>query len=158
MTKHHFRPIAKTAPGMDGVINNNIQLLNIMKRIDEGTHHYEEITLPSLGRFYNGDDGPVDGILHIRQMTGEEEEILAQPRFVKKGKVIDMIFEKCVQEPIRADRLLGVDRTFILIFLRGISYTPFYDVEIKCPECDTRFQTTIDLHSLEVTQRAHDRA
>lgn len=140
------RPVQTSQDGLQ----HNVLFQEIMNRLDGTTHHYDEVTLPSLGRFYDGSDGPVSGVVHVRQMTGEEEEILAQPRYIKKGKAIDMIFEKCVREPIRAENLLGVDRTFLLIYLRGISYTPYYEVEIKCPECSNRFNTTIDLNILDV--------
>ena len=85
-------------------------------------------------------------------MTGEEEQILATPRYVKRGKAIDMIFSRCIREKINTEELLSVDRTHLLIYLRGISYTPEYDVEIKCPECLTKFQTVIDLNALEVEE------
>lgn len=111
---------------------------------------FEEITLPSLGKFYNGNDGPTNGKLHIRKMTGEEETILATPRFVRKGEAINMIFERCIQERIDPDELLTEDRTYILIYLRGISYSPNYDVELRCPETDQTFATTIDLNDLYV--------
>jgi hypothetical protein len=107
---------------------------------------WEQIELPSRGKFY--DDIP--GVLHVRPMTGQEEQILAQQRLVKKGRSIDMIFEKCIRENVRPEELLAVDRTYILVFLRGISYTPEYDVEIKCPECQKAFNTTINLGSLPV--------
>jgi len=111
---------------------------------------FEEITLPSKGRFYDGEDGPQDGIIHIRPMTGEEEQILATPRFVKKGQAINMIFDRCMQENFNSERFITPDRTYMLIFLRGISYTPSYDVEVKCPHCDRKFATVIDLNDLYV--------
>lgn len=111
---------------------------------------YEEVQLPSKGRFYNGEDGPSNGIVSIRPMTGEEEQILATPRFVRKGQAINMIFEKCLRENFRADNLLTTDRTYLLIYLRGISYGTNYDVEIKCPECEKKFSTSVDLSSLYV--------
>lgn len=111
---------------------------------------YEEVQLPSKGRFYNGEDGPTNGIVAIRPMTGEEEQILATPRFVRKGQAINMIFEKCLRDNIRAENLLTTDRTYLLIYLRGISYGTNYDVEIKCPECEKKFSTSVDLSSLFV--------
>ena len=95
-------------------------------------------------------------VVSIRPMTGEEEQILATPRFVKKGQAINMIFQKCLKEGVRAENLLTVDRTYLLIYLRGISYGPNYDVEIKCPECETKFSTTIDLNSLYVEHTPDD--
>lgn len=111
---------------------------------------YEEIVLPSKGKFYDGEDGPQDGVIHVRPMTGEEEQILATPRFVKKGQAINMIFDRCMQENFNSERFITPDRTYMLIFLRGISYTPSYDVEVKCPHCDRKFATVIDLNDLYV--------
>lgn len=111
---------------------------------------YEPIQLPSKGKFYDGENGPADGVLHVRPMTGEEEEILATPRFVKKGQAINMIFNRCMRENYDSANFLTQDRTYMLIYLRGISYTPDYDVEIRDPESDQTFATTINLSELYV--------
>ena len=111
---------------------------------------YEPIKLPSKGRFYDGENGPADGTIHLRPMTGEEEEILATPRFVKKGQAINMIFNRCMKENYESANFLTQDRTYMLIYLRGISYTPEYDVEIRDPESDQTFATTINLSELYV--------
>ena len=141
-----------TSPkGMEGLYAQDTTLQDIITKLRNTTHNYDRIQLPSMGKFYDGTDGPVDGLIEIRPMTGEEEQILATPRFVKKGTVIDKIFEKCVRQHIRPEKLLGVDRTYMLIFLRGISYSQYYDVEIKCPECSHKFTNTIDLNTLELT-------
>lgn len=112
--------------------------------------NYEEVVLPSRGVFYSEDSVLSGGVLHIRPMTGAEEEILATPRFVKKNEAIDMIFKKCSQEDYNPLDLLTIDRTFLLIWLRGISYSPEYEVEVKCPECDTKGGQIINLDKLEV--------
>jgi hypothetical protein len=122
----------------------------------KGSLVYEAVTLPSKGKFYNGEDGPTDGVIHIRPMTGEEEEILATPRFVKKGKAIDMIFNKCMRETYDSSNFLTQDRTYLLIYLRGISYSPEYDVEIKDPDTDQTFATSINLNDLYVDQCPND--
>ncbi len=123
----------------------------LVQGVKQDGYQYEEITLPSGGKFYDGTDGPRDGVLTIRPMTGEEEMILATPRFVKKGQAINMIFSKCMQNKYRPEDFLAVDRTFLLIYLRGISYSPEYDVELKCPDCDKKFGHTIHLNHLDVT-------
>jgi hypothetical protein len=132
--------------------DNPSHLKQLLETIKSTNAVYEEIQLPSKGKFYDGENGPADGKLSIRPMTGEEEQILATPRFVKKGQAINMIFQKCLKEGnlFRPENLLTIDRTFLLIYLRGISYSPNYDVEIKCPECETKFSTTINLNSLYV--------
>lgn len=125
-------------------VSGSTELKEILEAI-KSKAVFETIMLPSGGKFYNGDDGPTDGNLSIRPMTGEEEQILATQRFIKKGTALDMIFSRCIKEPYKVENLLTVDRTFLLIYLRGISYSNLYEVEIKCPECDSKFSTEIDL-------------
>jgi hypothetical protein len=134
----------------------NSNLNSLLEKLKGSNYVYEEVVLPSLGKFYDGVDGPTNGILHIRPMTGEDEQILATPRFVKKGQAINMIFSRCIQEQIRVADLLSVDRTFLLIYLRGISYGTEYEVEIKDPDSDRKFTTIIDLDSLPIERCPDD--
>jgi hypothetical protein len=144
-------PGAPKAPSRPQIpANSSVDLQNILQSLQSQSSIFEEITLPSLGRFYDGTDGPTDGKLHVRPMTGEEESILATPRFVKKGQAINMIFSRCIQETYRPENLLSVDRTYLLIYLRGISYGNEYEVEVKDPDSDRKFSTVIDLNSLPV--------
>ena len=153
MPRQNFSQQGESQPNFKNV-SNNISTSSHLKELLEGlkgsTTLYEEVELPSKGKFYAEGDGPSNGVVSIRAMTGEEEQILATPRFVKKGQAINMIFQKCLKENFRAENLLTIDRTYLLIYLRGISYSPNYDVEIKCPECDTKFSTSIDLNDLYV--------
>lgn len=132
--------------------SSNEHLKELLNSLKTSTAIYEEIELPSKGKFYDGENGPSNGIVSIRAMTGEEEQILATPRFVRKGQAINMIFQKCLKEGnlYRPENLLTVDRTYILIYLRGISYSPKYEVEVKCPECERKFGTTIHLDEMFV--------
>lgn len=146
-------PVARqpSAPSLQQFAPNmSSDLQELLATLKSQSATYEPVTLPSLGRFYDGTDGPVDGKLHIRAMTGEEEQILATPRFVKRGQAINMIFSKCIEENFKPENLLSVDRTFLLIYLRGISYGTEYEVEIKDPETDRKFSTVIDLDTLNI--------
>ena len=131
-------------------VTGSNKLEELLAVVQSKTSVYEPVELPSKGRFYDGVDGPQDGVVHLRPMTGEEEEILATPRFVRKGQAINMIFRRCMQENYNPQNFITPDRTYLLIYLRGISYTPEYDVEIKCTECDAKFATVVDLNSLYV--------
>lgn len=126
------------------------QFEDLIEQLKETSYLFEEIKLPSAGMFYDGKDGPSEGTLHIRPMTGEEEQVLATPRWVRKGQAINMIFQRCLREKFRTDNFLSVDRTYLLIWLRGISYGPEYEVEVKCPECERKFATSINLSDLQV--------
>lgn len=126
---------------------NNAKLNELIEGIKPSAR-YEEVTLPSRGKFYDENIAPPNGVIHIRTMTGEEEHILATPRFLKKGQAINMIFNNCVMENIQPEKWLTIDRTYLLIYLRGISYGPEYEVEVKCPSCGARFSTAIDLDAM----------
>jgi len=143
-------PAAPVAKKRDAASTSSGHLKELLEGLKGSTTIYEEIELPSRGRFYDGTDGPANGVVSIRPMTGEEEQILATPRFVRKGQAINMIFQRCLKEQFRPEQLLTIDRTYMLIYLRGISYSPNYDVEVKCPECEKKFGTTIDLNTLYV--------
>ena len=138
------------------MMNANPELNAILNTLKQSNISYEEVMLPSKGKFYDGTDGPTNGIIHIRPMTGEEEQILATPRFVKRGNAINMIFDKCIRENINPENMLSEDRTFLLIYLRGISYGTDYEIQIKCPDTDRQFSTTVDLDTLEIIRCSDD--
>jgi hypothetical protein len=130
----------------NSIYSEDNRLPDILERIKEKSSIYDEILLPSRGVFYDGENGPSDGVIKVKPMTGKEEEILATPRFVKKGVAMNMIFNKCING-YASENLLTVDRIFLLIYLRGISYTPIYEVEITCPFTDRKFNHVIDLNN-----------
>lgn len=139
------RPKKKATADAKIRVQGSDQLEALLQKLAD-KHHWEVFTFPSKSRFYEN----IPETIHIRPMTGEEEQILATPRWVKRGKAIDMIFQRCIRENVPTEELLSIDRTHLLIYLRGISYTPEYDVEIKCPACAMKFSTVIDLNDLEV--------
>lgn len=143
-------PFPKASPQV--VQSQSGRLKELLEGLRGSTAQYEEIQLPSKGKFYDGTNGPSNGIISLRPMTGEEEQILATPRFVRKGQAINMIFQKCMKENFKAENLLTVDRTYMLLYLRGISYSTSYDIDVKCPECGAKFGTNVDLSSLYVNQ------
>lgn len=132
------------------VKSTNPKLEELRNRLKNQTAIYEEVKLPSLGKFYSDGEAPSNGILNVRRMTGEEEEILATTRFLKKGIAINMLFQNCVKEKIKPEKWVTADRTYLLMYLRGISSGSYYDVEVKCPVCTNQFDATIDLDALLV--------
>lgn len=145
------KPRPKPTPDAKVRVQGSDALEDALGRLG-GLHKWETFEFPSKGKFYSN----IPGTIHIRAMTGEEEQILATPRWVKKGKAIDMIFQKCIREKFNTEDLLSVDRTHLLIFLRGISYTPEYDVEVKCPNCSIKYAHIIDLNELDVRLCSED--
>lgn len=143
-------PAPRPKPTPDARVSHTQQtgdaLTKALQELTDRFTTWEEFEFPSKGKFYTD----IPSTITVRAMTGEEEQILATPRWVKRGKAIDMIFRRCIKEPINTEELLSSDRTHLLIFLRGISYTPEYDVEIKCPNCSIKFAHVIDLNDMDV--------
>ncbi|RTK97057.1 MAG: hypothetical protein EKK64_02345 [Neisseriaceae bacterium] len=140
----NVRKVKNSENGM----TTNEHLNEMLNNLKIKNTNYEEIVLPSKGRFYDGENGPSSGIISIRPMTGEEEQILATTRFVKRGEALNMIFKNCIKERYAPENYLTIDRTYILIYLRAISYSANYEVEVKCPHCDKKFGHTIKLDQL----------
>jgi hypothetical protein len=138
------------------IVTGSAKLQELREKVKQASYTYEEIQLPSMGKFYDGVDGPKNGLIHVRPMTGHEEEILATPRLVKRGNAINTIFNRCIQEEYDSDKFLTEDRTYLLIYLRGISYGTNYEVEVKCPECTRTSPYTINLHELYVDNCPED--
>ena len=69
----------------------------------------EVITLPSKGLGY-AENHPRKGEIEIKYMT-KEEEILASQNLIKKGVVLDMLFESIIEDKsINIDDILLGDK------------------------------------------------
>lgn len=129
---------------------SNSKLDELLEGVKGIVNSYEPVTLPSMGKFYSPGVAPADGVINVRCMTGEEDIILATTRHIKKGNAINMIFKNCVKENIVPEKLLSIDRVWLLIYLRGISLGTDYQVEIKCPECSKKFSYDANIDTLAV--------
>jgi hypothetical protein len=96
--------------------------------------------------------------VHLREMTGIEEEVLAG-----KGEVtarLNRVISNCIVslgDDLKADlttvkKLTVVDRVFLLIALRRVSLGDDYGLKVKCPACSHTSSFKVDLGELEVRQ------
>lgn len=119
-------------------------------------HIYESVLLPSKGKLYPA-DWTKQGKLSIRPMTIKEEKILNTTRLVKSGKALDMIFQACIENAnIKVEELLSGDRSFLLFYLRAISYGAAYEYKINCPACSTQFENTYNLNEIIIKHLPDD--
>jgi len=110
---------------------------------------FEEIELPSRGKYYKGIPELESGVLHIRPMTSVEEKIIDRLNQNNFYKTIDEIISNCVQEDINVDDLTPGDRIFILLRIRVLSYGSMYEVRYTCPECGSEYPLMVDLSRFE---------
>jgi len=110
----------------------------------------ELVEIPSHGYLYKNatdDQDVLDGKIRIRPMTVREEKILATARLVKSGQALDLLFKNCIKSKIDTQELLSSDRSFLMIYLRNVSYGNIYKFNLTCPNtaCQRKFETEVDL-------------
>lgn len=135
-------------------ISNADLVDSLLKKSNDDILPWETATLPSLGLFYN--DRIPGGIVEVKQMGLVADKILATQRLNQTGQSLDFIFQKYVRFPDRSfdplDLLPG-DRTFLLYYLRGITYGNMYEFQLNCTNsaCNAFNQYDYDLNNLSRT-------
>ena len=111
------------------------------------TANTEFVDLPSGGRFYPKNH-PLHNqeVVEIRFMTARDEDVLTSPTLLKKGIAIDKLIQNVVvDQSIDVDDLLIGDKTAIMIAARITGYGPDYQVNVTCPNCDSKSDHQFDL-------------
>lgn len=91
----------------------------------------EIISLPSQGKCYPSSNPLSKGTVEIKYMTAREEEILASQNLVRKGVVIDKLFESIiVDKDVNVDDIVLGDKNAILLATRVLGYGPEYKIEV----------------------------
>lgn len=115
------------------------------------TYNEKEVILPS------GYTDP-EGVLHkevvIRELSGEEEEILLNADSSKNGQLLNKILDKVAKLKNRpelkfVESLLLTDQLFLLVQARALSFGKDYKFGLDCPQCKTKANLSVDLESLE---------
>ena len=112
----------------------------------------EVITLPSQGKCYPENHPLSSGEVEIKYMTAKEEEILASQNLIKKGVVLDMLFESIIADKsISADDILIGDKNAIVLATRILGYGPDYKIEFT-GEDGEKEQISIDLSKVQTKE------
>ena len=109
----------------------------------------EVITLPSQGKCYSENHPLAKGEIEIMYMTSKEEEILASQNLIKKGVVLDMLFESIIADKsISPDDIIIGDKNAIVLATRILGYGPEYKIEFT-GEDGEKEQISIDLSKVQ---------
>ena len=106
-----------------------------------------EIDLPSKNKFYSLID-PNKGV-SLRPMTFQDERSLIS----SKGgnmEALNKILDRCVSN-VKIKDLLQMDKLFLVMKLRELSYGDEYQAEITCPACKTDSSVKFILSQMPVT-------
>lgn len=112
----------------------------------------EVISLPSQGKCYPESNPLSKGTIEIKYMTAKEEEILASQNLIRKGVVLDKLFESIiVDKSINIDDIFIGDKNGIMLAARILGYGPDYTIEIE-NEFGERVPHSVDLSKVQTKE------
>ena len=112
----------------------------------------EVISLPSQGKCYPESNPLSKGTIEIKYMTAKEEEILASQNLIRKGVVLDKLFEAIiVDKNVNIDDILIGDKNAIMLAARILGYGPEYIIEVASGYDETE-QVTVDLSKVQTKE------
>jgi hypothetical protein len=86
----------------------------------------EVLDLPSQGKVYPKDNPLSSGRITIKYMTAKEEDILSNQNLIKKGIVLDKLFESIIVDGVNPNDIILGDKNAIILATRLLGYGPDY--------------------------------
>jgi len=112
----------------------------------------EIITLPSGGKCYPPDNPLASGTIEIKYMTAKEEEILTSQNLIRKGVVLDKLFESIVVDPkVNLNDIILGDKNAIMLATRVLGYGADYIIENQNEEGEQE-KLTVDLTKIQIKE------
>jgi len=112
----------------------------------------EVISLPSQGKCYPESNPLSKGQVEIKYMTAKEEEILASQNLIRKGVVLDKLFESIiVDKDVNIDDILIGDKNAIMLATRILGYGKDYVIETE-DEMGEKESITVDLSKIQTKE------
>lgn len=118
----------------------------------------EVVELPSKGKLYPESNPLSRGTVELKYMTAREEDILASQNLIRKGVVLDKLFESVVvQKDVDINDIFIGDKNAILLATRVLGYGPEYKVEVSDPFTGELQKVTIDLGKVQIKEIDFDK-
>lgn len=105
----------------------------------------EVIDLPSEGKVYPIDNPLSSGKVTLKYMTAKEEDILSSQNLIKKGVVLDKLFESIVVDDININDITIGDKNAIILATRVLGYGPEYPMKFYSSKLNEEVDATIHL-------------
>ena len=94
--------------------------------------------LPSRGKFYEGFQG-----VEVKPLTYTDEQKILNVKEANTD-IVSKLLEKSVQG-VDVDDLLSMDKMYLLMKVREVSYGEDYQFNITCPACTSEIKTSLVL-------------
>lgn len=112
----------------------------------------EVLDLPSKGLVYPKEHPLSSGQITIKLMTAKEEDILSSQNLIKKGVVLDKLFESIVVDNININDIIIGDKNAILLATRLLGYGPDYNFEFYSPYASATLEGSVDLSKIQTKE------
>jgi hypothetical protein len=112
----------------------------------------EVLDLPSKGLVYPKDHPLASGQITIKHMTAKEEDILSNQNLIKKGIVLDKLFESIVVDDINVNDIIIGDKNAIVLATRLLGYGTEYKMAFYSSLTNDTKEVTIDLSKVKTKE------
>ena len=113
----------------------------------------EVLDLPSKGLVYPKEHPLSSGTIEIKYMTAKEEDILSNQNLIKKGIVLDKLFESIiVDKGINPNDIVIGDKNAIILATRLLGYGHEYKMTFYSSKLGKGVETTVDLSEIKTKE------
>lgn len=113
----------------------------------------EILDLPSKGLVYPKDHPLSSGTIEIKYMTAKEEDILSNQNLIKKGVVLDKLFESIiVDKGVNPNDIVIGDKNAIILATRLLGYGHEYKMSFYSSKTLSTITTTVDLSEIKTKE------
>lgn len=104
-----------------------------------------QVEVPSRGRFYGSNFDETQ--LVVRPMTFEDEKAILTSQGDANIDSSNLLLSRCV-EGIDPETLLLIDKLFLILKIRELSYGSEYKIQVTCEKCKSENRLSIELDQL----------
>tara|TARA_R100001086_G_scaffold247446_2_gene181749 strand:+ start:608 stop:1360 length:753 start_codon:yes stop_codon:yes gene_type:complete len=123
------------------VLSEEDQVAAILENLPAETE--VDVAVPSRGIPYFGKEG----LVRVRPMTFDDEKSLTTGNRTKMFNPANHLLSRCVTN-VEINRLVIIDKLFLLIKIRELSYGKDYKVGAVCPACSFENKLNLELDKL----------
>jgi hypothetical protein len=112
----------------------------------------EVLDLPSQGKVYPKDHPLASGRITIKHMTAKEEDILSNQNLIKKGIVLDKLFESIIVGNVNPSEIILGDKNAIILATRLLGYGPEYLFKFYSSKLNESIDAKVDLGKVKTKE------
>jgi hypothetical protein len=112
----------------------------------------EVLDLPSKGLIYPEEHPLSSGQITIKYMTAKEEDILSSQNLIKKGIVLDKLFESIIVDRVDIKDIVIGDKNAIILATRLLGYGPDYKMSFYSTKLGKAVECSVDLSKVETKE------